>query len=342
MTTVDPKDASLLLLRGVGVAHARGLERLRLSCGLAPSGGYWRLTLAPAESFDPSDSTGRRLHGSARDALSWSTGSVPDFHGLTLTMETTPEEVADHLEFVLPASMVRGSDPAYAAWLAEAIDESVRVHYPLIAFSDSWEPHAWQAGGRDLEPPPPPPPPSARPTAEAARPPGPVAPEGLPTLRALRGDVTKLPCDAIVNAANNAMRGGGGVDGAIHRAGGPDVLADCVARFPRGLATGDAGWTTSGRLPSRWIIHTVGPNYAAGPDPRLLESCYRRALQVADEVGARTVAFPLISAGVYGWPREDAIARAIATIRATPSQANGIRLVAFDDETYRQVQRALR
>lgn len=90
----------------------------------------------------------------------------------------------------------------------------------------------------------------------------------MPTLTAVLGDITTQGVDAIVNAANRAMRGGGGVDGAIHRAGGPSVLEDCIARFPDGLATGDAGWTTAGALPSRWVIHTVGPNFAAGQRER--------------------------------------------------------------------------
>ncbi|MBE7160124.1 MAG: macro domain-containing protein, partial [Williamsia herbipolensis] len=115
------------------------------------------------------------------------------------------------------------------------------------------------------------------------------------------GDITTLEVDAVVNAANTRMRGGGGVDGAIHRAGGPAVLQDCIARFPNGLATGDAGWTTAGNMPARWVIHTVGPNHAAGQTDRsLLTSCYRRSLEVADELGVGTIAFPLISAGVYG------------------------------------------
>src|SRR5690349_21878551 len=114
-------------------------------------------------------------------------------------------------------------------------------------------------------------------------------------VEAVEGDITEQHVDAVVNAANRAMRGGAGVDGAIHRAGGPAVLRDCVERFPRGLATGDAGWTTAGDMPARWVIHTVGPNYRAGQtDPALLVSCYRRSLEVADELGARTVAFPLI------------------------------------------------
>src|SRR3712207_3507537 len=102
----------------------------------------------------------------------------------------------------------------------------------------------------------------------------------------VEGDITSQEVDAVVNAANSAMRGGGGVDGAIHRAGGPAVLEDCVRRFPDGLATGDAGWTTAGDLPARWVIHVVGPNYRAGQTDRsLLVSCYARALQVADELG---------------------------------------------------------
>ena len=103
----------------------------------------------------------------------------------------------------------------------------------------------------------------------------------MATITVTLGDITTVPADAIVNAANNQMRGGGGVDGAIHRVGGPSVLADCIARFPDGLATGDAGWTTAGELPARWVIHTVGPNFSIGETDRsLLTSCYRRALAV--------------------------------------------------------------
>lgn len=164
----------------------------------------------------------------------------------------------------------------------------------------------------------------------------------MPSITAVQGDITTQQVDAIVNAANNAMRGGGGVDGAIHRAGGPAVLEDCIARFPDGLATGDAGWTTGGDLPSRWVIHTVGPNFAAGQrDRSLLTSCYRRSLEVADELGARSVAFPLISAGIYGWPKEDAIAAAVETIRATRTSVEEVRIVAFDQATWAQVAAAL-
>ncbi|TIC88207.1 O-acetyl-ADP-ribose deacetylase [Nocardioides sp. GY 10113] len=157
-------------------------------------------------------------------------------------------------------------------------------------------------------------------------------------VEAVVGDITRQKVDAVVNAANRAMRGGGGVDGAIHAAGGPEILADCVLRFPDGLATGDAGWTTAGDLPAQWVIHVVGPNYHLGETDRgLLESCYRRALEVADELGARTIAFPLISAGIYGWPLDDAIDAALETIRATPTEVEVARIVAFGRPTYEKV-----
>ncbi len=157
----------------------------------------------------------------------------------------------------------------------------------------------------------------------------------------VEGDITRQHVDAIVNAANNAMRGGGGVDGAIHRAGGPAVIEDCVRRFPDGLATGDAGWTTAGELPARWVIHVVGPIHGRGTREQLV-SCYRRALEVADELGARTVAFPLVSAGVYGWPKDDAIAAAVDTLRTTPTDVAQARLVAFGRETHDAIADYLR
>jgi O-acetyl-ADP-ribose deacetylase (regulator of RNase III) len=158
----------------------------------------------------------------------------------------------------------------------------------------------------------------------------------------VEGDITRQRVDAVVNAANRAMRGGGGVDGAIHAAGGPAVLADCMARFPRGLATGDAGWTTAGDLPARWVIHVVGPNHRAGQTDRaLLTSCYARALGVADELGARTLAFPLVSAGIYGWPKEDAIAAALETLAQAQTEVVEARMVAFDHATYDAIATAL-
>lgn len=164
----------------------------------------------------------------------------------------------------------------------------------------------------------------------------------MPRLSVLQGDITTVEVDAVVNAASRAMRGGGGVDGAIHRAGGPQILAECIERFPHGLATGDAGWTTGGDLPSRWVIHTVGPDRRAGQrDRRLLESCYRRSLEVADELGARSVAFPLVSAGIYGWPKEDAVACAVETVRSTPTRVEEVVIVAFDEATAARVRDAV-
>jgi O-acetyl-ADP-ribose deacetylase len=154
------------------------------------------------------------------------------------------------------------------------------------------------------------------------------------SIRLVEGDITTQRVDAIVNAANSRMRGGGGVDGAIHRAGGSAILADCIHRFPDGLAVGQAGWTVAGELPARWVIHVVGPNWNAGQrDSGLLESCYRQALRVADELGARTVAFPAVSAGIYGWPLADAARIAVQTVAATPTTVEVATFVLFGRDT---------
>lgn len=161
-------------------------------------------------------------------------------------------------------------------------------------------------------------------------------------LTVVHGDITAQDVDAVVNAANRAMRGGGGVDGAIHAAGGHAVLADCIARFPDGLATGEAGWTTAGDLAARWVIHVVGPNHRAGETDRsLLTSCYARALAVADMLGARSVAFPLVSAGIYRWPKEDAVDAAVSTLAETPTSVSHARLVAFDAGTFELISTRL-
>jgi O-acetyl-ADP-ribose deacetylase (regulator of RNase III) len=161
-------------------------------------------------------------------------------------------------------------------------------------------------------------------------------------LTVVSGDITAQHVDAIVNAANRAMRGGGGVDGAIHRAGGPALLDDCRRRFPHGLETGQAGWTTAGNLPARWVIHVVGPNRNAGETDRsLLTSCYANALKVADELGATSIAFPLVSAGAYGWPLDDAAAAAVETLQSTPTDVEEARIVAFGAAAYDAVAAAL-
>jgi O-acetyl-ADP-ribose deacetylase (regulator of RNase III) len=146
-------------------------------------------------------------------------------------------------------------------------------------------------------------------------------------------DITALTVDAIVNAANETLLGGGGVDGAIHAAAGPELLAEC--RTLGGCATGDAKATGGHRLPARWVIHTVGPVWHGGDrgEADLLASCYRRSLAVADELGARSIAFPAISTGVYRFPRAEAASIAVDTLRSTPTAVERIILVAFDEET---------
>jgi O-acetyl-ADP-ribose deacetylase (regulator of RNase III) len=161
-----------------------------------------------------------------------------------------------------------------------------------------------------------------------------------------QGDITRVDVDAIVNAANSSLMGGGGVDGAIHRAGGPEILDACRrlrdTAYCEGLPTGRAVATTAGRLPARWVIHTVGPVYSATEDRgALLASCYRESLRVADELGAASIAFPAVSAGVYGWPADSAAEIAVATVRETATDVADIRFVLFNDEVYAAFARAM-
>ena len=174
------------------------------------------------------------------------------------------------------------------------------------------------------------------------------APE-TPLITLHRGDITReSEVDAIVNAANSTLLGGGGVDGAIHRAGGPEILAACRAlresELPDGLPAGRAVATTAGRLPARWVVHTVGPVHSRREDrSATLASCYRESLRAAAEVGARSIALPAISAGVYGWPMDDAARIAVQTVRETADEVaetiGTVVFVPFGEEAERAFHR---
>lgn len=167
---------------------------------------------------------------------------------------------------------------------------------------------------------------------------------GHGTIEVVQGDITKEDVDAIVNAANSGLRGGGGVDGAIHRAGGPAIMTAC--RKLGGCDTGDAKATTGGNLPAKYVIHAVGPVYRDGMhgEPALLASCYRRSLEVAAEIGARSVAFPAISCGVYGYPIPDAARIAVDTVQEflqSHDSIDTVRFVLFTDDVHAEFCRAL-
>ena len=161
----------------------------------------------------------------------------------------------------------------------------------------------------------------------------------------VQGDITEQAVDAIVNAANSTLMGGGGVDGAIHRKGGPQILEECrrirAERYPDGLPTGQAVATTAGRLPATWVIHTVGPVYSKREDrSALLASCHSEALRVADELGARAIAFPAISTGIYGYPVSEAAPVAIRTVMDAATNVELVRFVLFDRATHDAFEQA--
>jgi O-acetyl-ADP-ribose deacetylase (regulator of RNase III) len=168
-----------------------------------------------------------------------------------------------------------------------------------------------------------------------------VADRPVVTLELTQADITMLDVDAIVNAANSSLLGGGGVDGAIHRAAGPELVEHC--RTLGGCPTGQAKVTPGFRLPARWVIHTVGPVWRGGDEgePDLLRSCYVESLARADEVEATTVAFPAISTGIYGYPVEAAAEIAVDAVRATDSGVEVVTFVAFDDRTLRTYESLL-
>jgi len=155
----------------------------------------------------------------------------------------------------------------------------------------------------------------------------------------VRGDIATQEVDAVVNAANRGLLGGGGVDGALHAAAGPALLEACRelrrTRYPDGLPTGQAVATAAGRLPARWVIHTVGPIYPREDDPAtLLASCYRESLRVADEIGARSVAFPSISTGAYAYPLEEAAPIALRSVRGATTSVELVRFVLWGAAAY--------
>lgn len=168
----------------------------------------------------------------------------------------------------------------------------------------------------------------------------------MPRITLVQGDITEQTADAVVNAANSSLLGGGGVDGAIHRRGGPVILEECkrirAERYPAGLPTGQAVATTAGDLPAQWVIHTVGPVYAKREDRSgLLASCHSESLKVADQLGARIVAFPALSTGVYGYPVEEAAPVAVEAVRRADTRVEEVRFVLFDRAIHDVFERAL-
>ena len=171
-------------------------------------------------------------------------------------------------------------------------------------------------------------------------------PPMTPQIEVVPGDLTKQEVDAIVNAANASLMGGGGVDGAIHRKGGPTIAAECEelrrTRYPDGLPTGEAAATTAGDLPARWVIHTVGPVYSRSEDrSELLAACHTNALAVADELGAQSVAFPAISTGAFGYPPHLAAPVAVGAVRSADTRVERVRFVIFDQTVEEFFRRAL-
>jgi O-acetyl-ADP-ribose deacetylase (regulator of RNase III) len=167
----------------------------------------------------------------------------------------------------------------------------------------------------------------------------------VPTITLVTGDITQQRVDAIVNAANSSLLGGGGVDGAIHRTGGREILRACrqlrATTLPDGLPVGEAVATTAGDLPARWVVHTVGPVYGASDAAAALARCYRSSLTVAAELGAHSIAFPAISTGAFGYPVDEAATVAVDAVRAAETTVEDIRFVLFDQRALAAFEQAL-
>jgi O-acetyl-ADP-ribose deacetylase len=168
----------------------------------------------------------------------------------------------------------------------------------------------------------------------------------MPRIELVLGDITRQQVDAVVNAANSSLLGGGGVDGAIHEAAGPELHAACRAlragEYVHGLPAGQAVATTAGNLQARWVIHTVGPVFEPGEDRSdVLASCFRQSLLLADELGARSVAFPAVSAGIYRWPMDEVARIAVGTVLATPTRVDEVRFVLFSQPALEAFEGAL-
>ncbi len=167
----------------------------------------------------------------------------------------------------------------------------------------------------------------------------------MPTISLVKGDITEQKVDAIVNAANGSLLGGGGVDGAIHRRGGPEILEACrelrATTLPDGLPVGDAVATTAGKLPARWVIHTVGPVYGTTDDAGYLARCYASALIVARGLDVRTIAFPAISTGAFGYPMKEAAIIAVNAVRNARTAVSDVQFVLFDDDALAAFDAAL-
>nr|WP_277351811.1 O-acetyl-ADP-ribose deacetylase [Antrihabitans stalactiti] len=168
-----------------------------------------------------------------------------------------------------------------------------------------------------------------------------------PIVDVVEGDITTMHVDAIVNAANRRLLGGGGVDGAIHRAGGPAILEECkvlrATSLPDGLTVGAAVATTAGKLNAKWVVHTVGPRYSGSEDrSELLRAAYTRSLALADSLGVGSIAFPLISGGSYGWPKADAIAQQVKAVTTSQTSVSRITLVAYSSELAQLTRKLLK